>query len=592
MGSAQRNAGERPLTRWACVGILAVAIALLAWRGLLYCLTAGRDDVFFSLWAGEQFAAGKGFVNYNHEPLEICSSMLHVIIIAAIALVAPDHVYFLNKLVGLAAASTVLVVVYLYRREFFRSTVPIIPFVLCAAALAVNNDFVYWAMGGLETPIVALLLTLYAGIVTRYWLHSSTTGLILFAVVQCLYVMARPEGFYVLLFSAIYVAFCFWFRGYSGSLLLAGIVPWLFFAMLTAFRWFTFRMLLPNPAYAKSGDLSDAVRDGASYILDYLSTSWLVLFQAALLTMLTAYYLYQIFRSREGAVERLRLVFLYGLCMTVFSFVLLSGGDWMGRARFIVPAMPILNVLTFSVLFSAADGIAALIKSPFRPAVYRAMAATICTLLIVSGAMESGFDVLTLSGLRKLRENPAKFRYIPVSQSFASWDGLDSRLILMSPTHQRESIRAAPVCDEIVPALYAKKGHVTIIAGQMGFFPYLLKKRFPQHDLYLIDLHGLATREIALMGLQRNIGGARGGDLAEIFAKRAGPLADFVLRHEPDVIFVHRLNDGEREAIENAGFIVLPGGNVAYRPVDGRGADGESVAADPPKERRRQRRAS
>jgi hypothetical protein len=150
---------------------------------------------------------------------------------------------------------------------------------------------------------------------------------------------------------------------------------------------------------------------------------------------------------------------------------------------------------------------------------------------------------------------------------------LEDRLIQASVLHYGELRRVAPIYDVIVPELYGKKGHLTILSGQMGLFPYMLKKRYPDRDLFLIDLHGLATREIAAMELGRNLGGVRGGNLAVIFEGKRRQLSDFVLGHDPDVIFVNVLSDAERRAIEKAGFVVLPGGSVSFRPIGDDGQD-------------------
>jgi hypothetical protein len=573
LGSPEPRRSEDRVVKWVSGLLLLVALFLFVRRGLLYCLTAGRDDVFFSLWAGEQFAAGNGLVNYNGEPLEICSSLLHVFIIAAIALFAPDHVYSLNKLTGLAAASGVLLVVYAYRRDFFRSGSPVLALMFALAAIVFNNDFSYWALGGLETPFVAVLLTLYAGVVTRYWLRPTRTGLVLFAVVQCLYVLARPEGFYILFFSAIFLGFVFILQGYRAALLIAAGIPWLFFAGVLAMRWVLFGMFLPNPAYAKTGDLREAVRDGAGYLLDYASTHLFALFHMALLAVLTIYFFIVIIGGGQDRAKRLQWVFVYGLCITVLFFVLVSGGDWMGRSRFLVPVMPCLAILSSAVVFDVARRLRPLAKPPLHPRFFDAVAAAVLAALSGSAVEEYGVDVHRVSGLRQLRESDSKFRNIPLSYIFGTWEGLEDRLIQASVLHYGELRRVAPIYDVIVPELYGKKGHLTILSGQMGLFPYMLKKRYPDRDLYLIDLHGLATREIAAMELGRNLGGVRGGNLAVIFEGKRRQLSDFVLGHDPDVIFVNVLSDAERRAIEKAGFVVLPGGSVSFRPIGDDGQD-------------------
>jgi len=60
---------------------------------LNWYLAAGRDDTYITLWSAFGVSQGHGFVNYNLQPAEISSSLLHVLILSLFALVQPDNLF-------------------------------------------------------------------------------------------------------------------------------------------------------------------------------------------------------------------------------------------------------------------------------------------------------------------------------------------------------------------------------------------------------------------------------------------------------------------------------------------------------------------
>jgi hypothetical protein len=427
---------------------------------------------------------------------------------------------------------------------------------------------------------VALFFTAYAGLATRYWLRPSFATLVAFSLVQCLIALVRPEGFYILLFSAIYSAFVFVFQGPRRELLIAVALPALFWLALTCARYVWFGMLFPNPVYAKSGDLSEALTTGATYLLQFVSTNWLTVVETALLGVLGLFYsarLVVTWRKRKGsgASAELNLLFVFGLCVTALLFVLVSGGDWMGRSRFVTPIMPCLAIVTMAHLFYAMGRMQRWVRRPFLKAGIALLTLVCAGSLIWSQATERGIDLLKMAGIAKLRQPDLDFQMqFPLREIFASWTEVDEKFIESSRVFRREATSSAPLFDTIIPALYKERGRLTLIAGQMGYFPYALKKRFPDEDIYIIDLHGLASREIAHMGLPRNLGGARGGNLRDIFEETDSELSQYIRSKDPDIIYVRNMTKAEERAVENAGFtIVTPKCNVAYRPTGNPGVD-------------------
>ena len=74
---------------------------------LNWYLAAGRDDTYITLWSAFGVSQGHGFVNYNLQPAEISSSLLHVLILSLFALVQPDNLFVINKIFCWQRQSTI-----------------------------------------------------------------------------------------------------------------------------------------------------------------------------------------------------------------------------------------------------------------------------------------------------------------------------------------------------------------------------------------------------------------------------------------------------------------------------------------------------
>lgn len=147
-------------TAWeTLVGVLPLTILLFAlgwysYNSIVHYLGAGRDDTFIVLWTGMSLAEGHGLVNYNLEPTEMTSSILHTAIVAVLYMAAPDFVYTLNKLLGLLAGALVLIILYQRRQDLFGGkTAGTIAFAISVVALANSRAWLYWNMGGLENSL-------------------------------------------------------------------------------------------------------------------------------------------------------------------------------------------------------------------------------------------------------------------------------------------------------------------------------------------------------------------------------------------------------------------------------------------------------
>jgi len=113
------NADWKRIRRLLPITILIISLALYFYSSIVYYLGAGRDDTFITLWTGITLAGGHGLVNYNFEPVEMSSSLLHTVIVAITYILAPNFIYTINKVLGLMAGAILLVVLYQKRHDLF-----------------------------------------------------------------------------------------------------------------------------------------------------------------------------------------------------------------------------------------------------------------------------------------------------------------------------------------------------------------------------------------------------------------------------------------------------------------------------------------
>src|SRR3990172_8269285 len=114
-----KTAFRQRILEFIPISALLLALALYFDNSITYYAGAGRDDTFIALWTGISLAEGHGLVNYNFEPVEMSSSLLHTVIVAITYILAPDFIYTINKFLGLMAGAILLVVLYQKRHDLF-----------------------------------------------------------------------------------------------------------------------------------------------------------------------------------------------------------------------------------------------------------------------------------------------------------------------------------------------------------------------------------------------------------------------------------------------------------------------------------------
>ncbi|HEX2899943.1 MAG TPA: hypothetical protein VHS96_09515, partial [Bacteroidia bacterium] len=339
---------EKP---WSWMGFAAGAGVMLLAGFLLFGPT-GRDDVYKTLWPAFTFADSGRILNYNGDALEQSSSLLHVLVLGGLhrltGLGLPDLNFIFIIVCGLASLGMTL---RLSRRMGIHAPVHL------GLVLGMQAAFVYWAMGGLDSVLAALVWLLLLDAVSGF-LDGGRPHWMVFSVL--LTVLVRPEGAFVAM-AGLGAAWSLGSVGLNpgpdatragaegqqrtgkvGKRLLMVLGAVLAAAVLVGcWRIWHSGQWWPQPVAAKSGGFGvEKTLDG----LRYLWRETLVHPELAVLWGALAWSGWSLLRRRLGSrTELLALGFAGGS----LGFVVLSGGDWMENGRFLVPVMPLLVLVSF-----------------------------------------------------------------------------------------------------------------------------------------------------------------------------------------------------------------------------------------------------
>jgi hypothetical protein len=558
--------------------ITAAALILFVYMGLSYYLGAGRDDTFITLWAGENLALGKGLVNHNFERVEISSSLLHTLIIWALAKMAPGYVYTLNKVAGLLAGCLIFWLFSRHRGILFPESETRFPvFCLALSILSTLPSFIYWTMGGLETPFVTLLLFLNALYFLRFWKRPSPGNEIGLITVQCFFLLVRPETFYILPFTLIFVAFIIWLKGQSRSLWRIVLVPALFFLALGLTRLSIFGAFFPNPVYAKTNDPFSNLDHGLNYLVEFYTSSYVFLALGIAVLALVPYYGILILLSfKDGNRLKTRdqggLVFILGILITVHLVVVAAGGDWMEFYRFMHPVIPLLVMPPLVFLGRLFGKTEEWLKGRrAHPAIPQARAFLICALMAACGWMNLDQESLVTSWQGPVQLHlTSSARPYSLGELFNSKAPFDERVKMLNLAYARDRRLLFPFLDREMVRLHRQAGGLVIATPQMGVFPYYLKKKFPDLDMYFIDTYGLCDPKVASLGLPAgSCGVALGNQMTKILDGSAGPLSTYVLSLNPNMLY--RLYEktetiAELEALGYKAILKRPGAYLYFNP--------------------------
>ena len=96
---------------------LAIPVVTLIMLGIILFPSAGRDDAYISYWPAHTLAETGEFTNYNGEHIEQSSSLLQVIVLAALHWISGIEIELLGPMITILAGELSIVAVYVLARR-------------------------------------------------------------------------------------------------------------------------------------------------------------------------------------------------------------------------------------------------------------------------------------------------------------------------------------------------------------------------------------------------------------------------------------------------------------------------------------------
>jgi hypothetical protein len=561
-----RSDNRKIILKFIPISFLLVALAVYFYNSVANYVGAGRDDTFITLWTGISLAEGHGLVNYNLEPVEMSSSLLHTLVIGVIHLFAPDFIYTINKVLGLLAGATLLIVLHQKRYSLFGKDVSgIIALGVTYAGLANSRSWLYWNLGGLETPFQTLILFLYGLSLMEFW--NTPARVLPLVVLQTLYLFVRPEGFTLILFTAVLIlgraTFHRPFHRKQITLLL-GIPSFFLFTILIA-RYLHFGLLFPNPVYAKvnfalDGNTISTLQTGIKYLIGFYGSSPYITGQAVILVIFLIRSTYTLINKKnrpdfERSTQDFVFMPLLGLILLNHLFVIITGGDWMEFFRFLVPVVPFMVILTTVFAYKVINELIKknnLSKPYYGTFANVALGVVFLILIATNSGQRDNYESQDFHNCSE-RLEATKVRAISLD-----YRQLDENLILMNCAGQRDWNGLMLFITDDLPKTYQLLDqNITIATFQMGFFPYYIKKDHPTMKIRFIDTLGIGDTNVArLEGARQSYGLREGTRIAEILAGESGELSTYVLSKNPNMIYVLNATIRRRQQLADLGWRV------------------------------------
>ncbi len=535
---------------------------LLLGAGFRLFTSTGRDDAHITYWAAYALSEFGQIVNYNGERVEQSSSLLHVLLIAAIRSITHADAVTIGKLTSIAAAVGTLILLCVVLRRIADPLMALLGSTLAAT----SAYFMYWSFGGLETTLVSFTGAWFVLAIASYVSQPRRRAVAHVAVATFAFGLVRPESPLVAIAVAV--------AGAMGSLALSPsrdtrtwmrrwfppvVIAVLACACIVSWRLMYFGSTFPQPVSAKyvGFSIGSFVR-GIDYVRDAVfGSGGRIAF--ALLTAATACAWLAIgeLRARRFApLLGLLLLFVGGY----LAFAVASGGDWMEGGRFLVFVIPFaIGLIPFAVQSAIRD----------ERSLTLVLSTLTATLLLAQAHALVSFARAESVGTWRWRE-------LRVA------DDVDLDGYSWFERANRVNMRDAVVIHELkglIPRIKEKYPDDTVVlmTGQMGMVPFHIAQRFFGHVRF-IDRRGLCDRMLtacaAADDVPRDTRGVR-MEYLDYFALR-DRLEDECALPRPDIVF--DLRGGNTQIVSERGYSTVARQYGEIEDIGGAGAEVEASA--------------
>lgn len=244
-------------------GLLLVSLTLAV---LYFPLRA--DDAYIVARYADNAYLGQGWTFNDGERINALTSPLHSVVLMALRTVTPDTVFW-YRLIGAGIAVGVLA--WVARKRWGHDATA-----LLFLALTIASPFVmFWAVGGLETPLLLAAVTVLTALTLDSDRDNGTTKAVLVVVACGIAVFTRYDASLFVLPVLIH-----WLVRHRGDVLvwLAAALVGFLLACWVAFTYVYYGDILPTSFYVKAGtlpapdDIYRGLRYAGSFLL--LSLAW------------------------------------------------------------------------------------------------------------------------------------------------------------------------------------------------------------------------------------------------------------------------------------------------------------------------------
>lgn len=285
----------------------------------------------------QRFVEGKGLSWNDGHPVEGYSNLLWILGISALAKTGLDFILSARILGIICSLGTILSIINHFRKQKIAKEYLFLGIIL----LITTPCFAIWAIGGLEQPLYAFLLTLTIIEVSEIVNKSNFRRVYFLSLWLGLLALTRPDGF---LFTMITFGFLFitYYKNKSFSIKICCfvfLIPALFLLLQLIFRYSYYGELVPNTALVKVKiTLHHILRGGFYHVKAFFGTF--------LMSAVGLYFLYIL-------VYRKKNVFGFYLLLNIIiwiSYITLVGGD-------IFPAFRHYYIVLIFFVFSIITGL-------------------------------------------------------------------------------------------------------------------------------------------------------------------------------------------------------------------------------------------
>jgi arabinofuranosyltransferase len=315
-----------PVVSYRIYSICGIAILLVLASCLVYPGYWGLgEDSYITYRYALNFAAGHGLVFNPGEYVEGYSNPLWLFMLIP-WLSAGVPIAFASRIMTFIMSAALIILIW-RMGHYGRGRKMFLP-AFAALLFVFNYYFVHYAQLGLETILLALLLTLAAFLLMKKQLIPTSILLGLAA-------WTRPEGAIYFVALTILLESRRYFQKEKLDRGAWYIPAFILLAVLFLWRWNYYHEFFPNTYYAKvdPGAVSQKVK-GLRRVLAFLFSGTRLLFWLPAVMLIFK-------RPKDNRV----LVYLT-VILADFFYVIMVGGDFLPLFRYVVPVLPLIVLLT------------------------------------------------------------------------------------------------------------------------------------------------------------------------------------------------------------------------------------------------------